>query len=166
VSSQVWICVGDGPHWGSPPPPEDEVEANLWSLRNSLCSAKMALMLGTRLRVVFGMSACMATCSLPDAPKLVISFDASVDPELARKVEKDLREFAEKEWSRPSTEPLDSLRKIPRSPLIWHKGTITGTTDQEQSLSPAQQRELSRQEKEFEDAMQSQGPKLMSWGDE
>lgn len=163
MSSQVWICVSEGDHWGPQQAPDDPKELGLWASRNSLYAAKMALIIGTRLRVVYGLEACMVTSSDPGAPSLVLSFDSSMSPDLASKIEKDLREFASKEWSRPTMEPLDGLRKIPRSPLVWNKGVVSGSSDNEQSLSPAQQKELSRQEKEFEMALQNQGPRTMSW---
>jgi len=166
MSRQVWICVGEGPHWESPPRPDDEPGASLWPIRNSLYAARMAQIIGTRLKVVFGMDACVVTSSSPGYPKLVLSFDASMDPALAAKIEEDLRAFAEKEWARPLAEKWETLRKIPRTGLRWTKGVLSGSNDDEQQVPEWQKAEQARQEKELEMAMRNQGPKLMSWGDD
>jgi hypothetical protein len=166
MSRQVWICVGEGQYWESPQRPEEEPGASLWPIRNALYAARMAQIIGTRLKVVFGMDACIVTSSEPDAPRLVLSFDASMVPDLAAKIEKDLREFAEKEWSRPLSEKWETLRKIPRTGLRWTKGVLSGSNDDEQQVQERQKAEQARQEKELEMAMRNQGPKLMSWGDD
>jgi hypothetical protein len=167
MSRQVWISVSEGKHWPTPPEPSDEFEKLLWDRRNSLYAAKMAQLLGVRLKVVFGVDACTVTSSQPGAEKLVLSFDASMSPDLAEKIEKDLREFADKEWLRPTAESWDKLRKIPRAPLKWTKGVLDGTKEEEdQRPSEWQKQEQARQDKELEMAMRNQGPKLMSWGDD
>lgn len=166
MSSQVWICVSEGQHWPSPPEPVDESAKRLWQRRNSLYAAKMVQLMSVRARVVFGVDCCTVTTSRADAQKIGLAFAADVDPTLAARIEKDLREFAEKEWNRPLSEPLEKLAKIPRRNLAWTKGVLANSSDQEQQITPAEQREIERQEKEMEMALNNQGPKTMSWGDD